>query len=77
MKESIELQEARENLRLWLAAEKAVATGQSYKIGTRSLTRASLADIVARINFWKNEIERLENGRPRGMRVMRAVPRDL
>lgn len=77
MTESIELQEARENLRLWLNAEKAVATGQSYKIGTRSLTRASLSDIVARINYWRNEIERLESGRPRGMRVMRAVPRDL
>lgn len=77
MAESIELQEARENLRLWLNAEKAVATGQSYKIGTRSLTRASLSDIVARINYWQNEIERLENGRPRGMRVLRAVPRDL
>lgn len=77
MAESIELQEARENLRLWMNAEKAVATGQSYKIGTRSLTRASLSDIVARINYWQNEIERLENGRPRGMRVLRAVPRDL
>ena len=77
MAESIELQEARENLRLWMNAEKAVATGQSYKIGTRSLTRASLSDIVSRINYWRGEIERLENGRPRGMRVMRAVPRDL
>lgn len=71
------IEEARENLRLWLDAEKAVATGQSYKIGTRSLTRANLSDITSRINFWRNEIARLESGAGNGARVFRAVPRDL
>lgn len=70
------LDEARANLKMWLDAERAVASGQSYKIGTRSLTRASLSDIAARIKYWRNEIDKLENGR-RGARVMRAVPRDL
>lgn len=72
----ITIDEARENLKMWLEAEKAVATGQSYKIGTRSLTRANLSDIAARIKYWRNELEQLESG-TRGMRVMRAVPRDL
>lgn len=72
----ITIDEARENLEMWLEAEKAVATGQSYKIGTRSLTRANLSDIAARIKYWRNELEQLESG-TRGMRVMRAVPRDL
>ena len=76
MSEWITIDEARENLYMWLDAEKAVATGQSYKIGTRSLTRANLSDIVKRIEFWRNELERLENGDSRGARVLRAVPRD-
>lgn len=70
-------EEARNMLTLWIEAEKAVATGQSYKIGTRSLTRADLSDIADRIKFWRSELEALEDGRGRGMRVFRAVPRDL
>lgn len=71
------LPEARASLATWLEAERAVATGQSYKIGTRSLTRASLREIRERINFWRNEIARLEMCRPAGMRARRAVIRDL
>ena len=59
------LEEARKNLAIWLEAERAVATGQSYRIGTRSLTRANLSEI------------RLSCGRKSGVRVMRIVPRDL
>ena len=69
-------EEAQENLRMWLDAEKAVSTGQSYKIGTRSLTRVNLSEIASRIKFWRNELEKLENG-TRGARVFRGVPRDL
>lgn len=69
-------EEAQENLRMWLDAEKAVATGQSYKIGSRQLTRANLTDISKRIQFWKNELAKLESGST-GAKVMRAVPRDF
>ena len=72
----ITIEEARENLKMWLEAERAVATGQSYRIGTRQLTRANLSDITERIAFWRNELEKLESGRT-GARVLRAVPRDL
>ena len=71
------LDEAKAQLQAWIEAEAAVATGQAYKIGSRSLTRANLADIVGRIKYWRAEVERLESGRKSGMRVMRAVPRDL
>lgn len=71
------LQEAKESLALWREAEAAVATGQAYKIGTRSLTRADLSEIAKRIQYWRNEVDRLENGRKAGARVFRAVPRDL
>lgn len=72
----ITIDEARANLQMWLEAEKAVATGQSYQIGTRKLTRASLSDIAERIKYWRNEIDKLESGRT-GSRVLRAVPRDF
>lgn len=71
----ITTEEAKANLKMWLDAERAVASGQSYRIGTRSLTRASLSEIADRIRYWRNEIDRLESGR-KGARVMRAVPRD-
>lgn len=72
----ITLDEARENLKMWLDAEKAVSTGQSYKIGSRSLTRVSLPEIANRINFWRREVEKIETG-TRGAVVLRVVPRDL
>lgn len=72
----ITIEKARERLQMWLEAEAAVATGQSYRIGSRSLTRASLSDIRQQINFWRNEVAKLESGRGSGARVMRAVPRD-
>lgn len=72
----ITIEEARENLTMWLDVERAISTGQSYKIGTRSLSRADLSMVASRIAFWRNEIEKLESGQ-RGLRVVRAVPRDF
>ena len=73
----ITLEDAKENLQIWVDAQKAVATGQSYKIGTRSLTRASLPDILKMIRYWQNVIDELEAGVGRGARVLRGVPRDF
>lgn len=72
----ITIDEARENLAMWLDAERLISTGQSYKIGNRSLTRADLSMVASRIAFWRNEIDKLENGQ-RGLRVVRATPRDF
>lgn len=72
----ITLAEAKANLQLWLSAERAAASGKSYTIGNRSLTRADLEDIADRIKFWRSEVARLEAGRGEGMRVLRVVPRD-
>ena len=73
----ITIDAAKENLQIWLEAQKTVATGQSYKIGTRSLTRASLKEINDMIKYWLNVIEQLEAGVGRGARVLRGVPRDF
>lgn len=70
------LEEARSNLNLWVDAQKAIALGQAYTIGTRSLTRANLSDVMKQIQFWGNEVEKLETGRS-GARITRIVPRDL
>lgn len=71
------LEDARVMLATWLEAERAVATGQEYSIGTRRLKRADLSMIADRIKFWRGEVAKLESGRKGGCRVMRAVPRDL
>jgi hypothetical protein len=70
---------AQKHLDAWLEAELAVINGQSYTIGSRTLNRASLADIRAQIQYWSNEVAKAKNtlkykGRNR---VMRVVPRDL
>lgn len=78
MSHSWGIEEARSMLKTWLDAEKAVAvSGQSYRIGTRQLTRANLPDIVERIKFWRNELAKLEDGKGSGARVFRGVPRDF
>jgi len=71
------LKEAREHLRAWIEADAAVATGQSYKIGSMTLTRVEVPYIAGRIKFWRNEISRLEKGRGEGIRLIRVIPRDL
>jgi putative hemolysin len=72
---AITLIQAQQHLQIWLEAEEAVATSQSYRIGTRSLTRADLKEIRNQIIFWKGLIDQLQ--RKGRNRVKRAVPRDL
>jgi len=70
------LAEAQAHLAAWLAADLAVASGQAYTIGSRTLTRADAGRIAERIAFWRRQVEQLESGRS-GVRVVRAVPRDV
>jgi len=69
-----EIHSAKEMLKGWMAAEKAVMSGQEYRIGSRNLRRADLQDIGQRIKYWQSEVERLE-GRSR-IRVQQVIPRD-
>lgn len=66
-------------LELWLEAEEAIATGQSYQIDDRRLTRADLYDVRKEIEFWEGklavaEAEEASGGRNR---MFRFVPRDV
>lgn len=74
-----QLEIARYHLNAWLEAELELTTHQSYKIGSRSLTKADLGQIRKQIEFWQNRVAQLENAEKRGgrNRVVRAVPRDL
>lgn len=67
---------AKERLNLWLDANEAVATGQSYTIGSRSLTRANLNDIQKQIEYWGTIVTKCERGL-RGPYVQRAIPQDF
>lgn len=73
------IETAKKHLEAWLEAELIVTTNQSYTIGTKSLTRANLGEIRQQIQFWSNEVAKLENlAKRRGRnRITRVVPRDL
>jgi len=66
--------QAQAHLDAWLAADLAVANGQSYSIGGRSLSRADAEEIRKNIIFWQNKVAEISSG---GLRQRRAVPRDI
>ena len=78
-KQKTQIEIARHHLNAWLEAELELTTHQSYKIGSRSLTKADLGEIRMQIEFWQNRVAQLENAEKRGgrNRVVRVVPRDL
>ena len=47
---------AQRHLDMWLEAEAAVSTGQSYQIEQMMLTRASLKQIRESIIFWEKKV---------------------
>lgn len=59
---SITLEQAEIQLAAWLAADSAVAQGQSYAIAGRTLTRADARAIRENIEFWDNKVKRLSGG---------------
>ena len=69
----------REKLDTWLAAEEAVATGQSYQIGNRMLTRADLKQIRNQMEYWATQLAVCENEEKAGgrNRLFHFVPRDV
>ena len=75
----ITLERAKIHLEAWLDAELAISTGQSYTIGSRSLTRANLSEVRKQIDYWRNKVAELEitvSGR-KVHRNKRFMPRDL
>ena len=56
-----------------------MATGQSYQIGTRMLTRADLKQIRAQMEYWAGKLTEAEAAEKHGgrNRLYRFVPRDV
>ena len=74
MEAGITVEYAKEQLEIWLKANAVIATGQSYKIGTRWLTRVDSSSILEQIKFWQNQVNQLSR---RGRnRIWSIVPRD-
>lgn len=72
-----ELERARLHLDAWYKAELAISTGQSYTIGSRNVTRANLGEVMKQIEYWKNQVNLLENYGGVRRRAKRYIPRDL
>lgn len=68
----ITIDQAQAQLALWMAADTAVASGQSYSIGGRSLTRANAAEITNKINYWNGWVVKLSRSSA-GIRVRYGV----
>jgi hypothetical protein len=70
----ITLAQAQEQLALYLAAEAAVLTGQSYRIqtpqGERELRRANLAEIQEGIKTWNDRCATLSTATGSRRRVI-------
>ena len=66
-------------LNTWLAAEEAIATGQSYQIGTRMLTRADLKQVREQLEYWGGKLAEAEAEEKQGgrNRAYRALIRDV
>ena len=69
----------RKKLNTWLAAEEAIATGQSYQIGSRMLTRADLKRVREEMEYWAGKLAEAEAEDKHGgrNRAYRAVARDV
>lgn len=70
----ITLAQAQTQLDAWLAADAAVATGQSYEIAGRKLSRANAGEITAKIEYWNSKVVQLSNTGAGRSRARTMVP---
>ncbi|MFA6315665.1 MAG: DUF6148 family protein [Candidatus Paceibacterota bacterium] len=63
--------QAEAQLAVWIAASTAVATGQSYSIAGRAITKVNAAEIREQIKFWDAQVKRLSRG---GIRIRGGTP---
>ncbi len=54
--------QAQAKLDLWMAADDAVASGQSYAIAGRTMTKADAEIIQKNIEYWNHMVQRLTRG---------------
>lgn len=61
--------QAETQLALWIAADAALAAGQSYSIAGRALTRVDAEQVRANIDYWDRRVNTMADGRTGGARV--------
>jgi len=74
---ALSLAEAQALRAAYLAALEAVATGKSYTIGARTLTRADERFIAQKFAEYDQLVDQLAKGGTGGVPVFRVMPRDL
>lgn len=57
---ALTLQQAQTALDAWIAADLAVAKGQSYSMNGRSLTLANSKEIREQIQYWERRVSAFE-----------------
>ncbi len=70
----ITLAQAQAQLDLWLAASTTVASGQSYSIAGRSLSRVNASEINTQLIFWDTKVKKLTLASQRRSRTRYGVP---
>ncbi|CAM3107959.1 MULTISPECIES: DUF6148 family protein [Streptobacillus] len=69
-----------EMINMYIEAEKAVLTGQRYRIGSRELERANLSEIVKNRMIWERRLVDLNTGGGstiKRKKIRGIIPRDL
>ena len=71
----ITLAQSEAKLAEWMAADTAVASGQAYTIGGRSLSRANAKEIRENIDYWEAKTQKLSaGGRTGGIQIKGVTP---
>lgn len=73
----IRLEIYKSRLGLYYAAEEKILEGQSYSIGSRSLTRANLSEVQKHIKELEGKIIALESRGTTKRKVARFIPKDF
>lgn len=71
----ISLEQAEAQLAAWIEASTKVASGQSYEIAGRKLTRVDADQIREMVTFWDDKVKELTAGGGRRRRTYTLVPR--
>lgn len=69
--------EAKKMYELYANAEKAILSGQEYRIGTRYVKRADLIQVVTQRKYWRKEMDYNDPNIDSRRKVRRTVIRDL
>lgn len=69
----ITLAQAEAHLALWLEADEAVSSGQSYTYGSYVLTLADSKKIKDNLEYWDSKVRALSNSRT-GIVIRGAAP---